>query len=214
MKAITRKIKSAADKILIGAFAVGVAILGTLPAMANAYLQNLNVTNILNGTNVISGYPTNQFNPTNGVPMNNGKSARIQDFREWGLNVQGFLLNTSAVASATSLSFMLVGSMDSGVPTVTLGTNAYSGNGTVIIQNDFVSTNLLIGPILVPIPFAQTNWFNWSTNFSGFSTPSWLAQASWVGIYTISNNFPTGCMLSNAVITVGGKYIPTPLIGN
>lgn len=221
MRTFKEAIKAIGDKIAIGALAIGIAVLGAVPpsAWASVYSQNLGITNWLSGTNQIIGYPTNSVNPTNGVPMNNGHAVRVDNVDSYGLTLTGFFVTSNQVAGNV-LSFMLVGSTISGQPAVTLGTNVFTANGTNMVGCDFISTNQLLGPIFVPLPLAYTNWFNWSTNISSFANVSWLPQASWIGVYAISNTISGGALgaaqgsfMSNVTLSVQYKLKPTPLIG-
>ena len=185
-------------------------------ALASGALTSFNMTNNLQGTVVITSYPTNHFNPTNGFPQQTGNGIYIGNFRSFNFNVQGFLVNTGAAATAT---FTLIGANSGGSPASVLGTNLLSVNQTVLTDIDWetvmpaTNTAALLGtPVIFTMPGFTTNWFNWHTNFD----ISWskLAGANWVGIYSISNNLATTCQLTNSAAYINTKIIPVGLIGN
>lgn len=208
-----KNIKQLAKLVGAGTVAVGLA----LGARAGVQLKPLQTTNFISSAvALINSFPTNSLQ-TNGIGQRTGTSVNVADTRDFGVDVQGFLLNTNATASTIYLQF--VPSMVNGgsgltgsKPQVVLGTNVLTFGNTVITQNDFADTNQLF-QINVPVPGLTTNWFHWMTNISQVTWPAGTC-ASWVGLFGISNNFTAGSYITNVNIGISTKLVPAPLIGN
>ena len=199
---------------LVG-LAVGAALLCTTlapVAYGSGALTFFQITNCLEGTNAITSFPTNSAG-TNGMFQQTGRQIYIGNVRDFGLNLQGFLLNTNS-ANTSFVTFMICWSMAGGPPQVSYGTNVYTGNVTNLLTSDWSATNNLF-QLTVPLPPAYTNWFNWQTNITANGILGNLVQnANWIGVYQISNNVPVGDVFTNTALGVLTKLIPSPIIGN
>lgn len=187
------------------------ALCFTQDASALGYSTSFGITNCLQGTNQITTWPTNSVNGTNGLPLNTGHVVSIGNYDHFGLNFQGYLINTNA-ANTSFITFMLTGSMANNSPTLTFGTNVYSQNLTNILTSDFSATNNLL-LVTIPLPPLYTNYFNWQTNITTGIASSYFADANYIGVYQISNNVPVGDVLTNTALYLNTKLLPRPLIG-
>lgn len=212
--------KTIARLVMVAGVACALA-LGTA-AYGSGALKSFNTTNyISSAVAYVTGFPTN-FPGTNGLPTSTGLPVDISQTRGFAVNIQGFLRNTNATGSLIFLEFLpslnSAGGIGSGGrPSVLTGTNVFlTGTNvftfgvTTIVDNDFSDTNQIFR-LTVPVPALTTNYFNWSTNFTGLWPPG--DSANWIGIYGISNNFTAGNFLTNVNIGVNTKLIPTPMIG-
>lgn len=181
-------------------------------AKAGGALNSFGITNNLQGgaaAVVYYGFPTNSINPTNGFPMLTGHQVSIGSFDRIGVNLQGFLLNTGA---ATHITFMFTAGYGNGVPQVTPGTNLFTYGNTVLLQNDWTSTNNWV-MLDIPIPATTTNWYNWSTNFVGAGAFP-IIDANYLGVGAISNYLTAQNFLTNCSLGVNTKIINRAFISN
>lgn len=216
-------------KITAVGMALSLALLAVAPqAKASGSPQSLYVTNYMVASQNVVGFPTNQqvavtnaaTGGSNYVGSATGLPVYIGNYEHIGFNIQGTYVGTNI--SAGAIGFTLTSSMAGATPGVTVGTNNLSAGVTEINATDWATpwaNSIGLMSFTLPTPIAPsanvaTNiWINWSTNWfmgSGIIFP----DANWIGVYQLSNNMPTGCYLTNVVVTINRKLIPTPLIGN
>ena len=176
-------------------------------AAAGGSLQSFGVTNCITYGTVISGWPTNSAG-TNGYQT--GGAINIQYADHFGICVQGLVVSSALTAASNTIDVNLVTSMANNYPTVTYGTNIFTGGGSYYTQNDWVTvtnspfdhTSLHFSLPLTP----GTNWVNFQTNIASTTIAS---DANWLGVYAISNNFSG--FITNFSIGVNTKLLPRPL---
>jgi hypothetical protein len=188
--------KTISKVLLVGA---SLALAALMPREATAQqttgLQSFQITNVLTGASSVSN--------TTGFPLTanvgTGTAIGIQNYDSLLIDVQGFLVNTNATASQLQITHCFSGTQN--VPTVATNTNIWSAGTIITNQNDFFTNNPVIDS--VPLPGATTNFFHWATNLPSTSI---AGNATYIGIFGMSNNFTSGnCFLTNAVVSVGKK---------
>lgn len=195
--------------------ALGAAVIALFATTPNTYatwgppLFNLGVTNVIygvgTGSNLV-GWPVTQTNGTIG-PTGLGQSLAGCD--HIGLNVQGLMVApTFAAGTNGTVTVVLCWSMANNQPQLTLASNAWSNSQIVTNQNDWCNTNFMQTIVFTPPAGVQTNFVNYMTNID---VPSQAADASWVGVYTISNLLGNTGFITNFSVQVTGKQPVRPL---
>lgn len=205
----------------------GALALATGSALATGYNTSFNITNVLVSGAAITSYPTNTAQSvfwnttTNGsvvssnyytVGEQTGNGVAIYNYDHIGINFQAVVVASTNTANQIGTQyFVLIPSMAGGPPngpTASYGV-PYAGGVTNVTANDWASGGFNQIQVAVPI-IGGTNYVNWQTNFP---TTSIFADANYIGVYVISNNLPSTCLITNAVLSVNKKLIPKPLIG-
>lgn len=200
--------------IALGAVLIASLVLVTTPARAaisGGALTFFNTTNVITGaggTSNVTSWPTNQIS-TNGIGQSTGGPIAVGQFDFMGLVVQGYVIDPAFLAGTNAIiGITLTTAQGNSSPTVTLGTNVFSGGLTNIQYNDWVPTNEMFQVNFTLPPNSVSNFFTLATNLSA---PSIFQTANWVGVYAITNDLGPSGACTNFSIGLNTKLLPKPL---